>query len=410
MSLTGSLFPSTLALLSVVAFVAVVVLWPRLAGNHPARIAGRAGMLLGVNVLVLVTALAVLNAQFLFFTGWSDLTGSVTATSRATALQRGGPASRAAVALAHGSAAQAAQVLPPLPLRRMSRSGTITYSITGARSGLHGQVVVQLPPGYTDPARAGTRYPVLETFQGYPGAPAQWIQTMKLGTVIRHQVTARRMGPALIVSPQVEFPAGVDTECVNGAPGSPQLETWLTEDIPNWVTHTFRVRTDRAAWATIGLSTGGWCAAMAAMLHPAQYSAAIVMAGYFRPEFGPFYEPYASVSKLAKRYDLVHLAHTTPPPVAIWLETSHADPVSYSSSAALLKAARRPLALDALVLQRAGHRISIWQGLLPRSLTWLGANVPGFKPRSSLVSAIPATVSTGSPRKSRSAGLTASRR
>jgi len=38
------------------------------------------------------------------------------------------------------------------------------------------------------------------------------------------------------------------------------------------------------------------------------------------------------------------------------------------------------LAVDATVLQHAGHRISLWKGLLPGSLAWLGANVEGFKP------------------------------
>lgn len=143
---------------------------------------------------------------------------------------------------------------------------------------------------------------------------------------------------------------------------------------------TFRVSTDRASWATIGLSAGGWCAAMATMLHPAQYSAAVVLGGYFRPEFGPFYQPYPAKAPAGARYDLVRLAHQAAPPVAIWLETSHADPVSYSSSAAFLKATRSPTAVDAVVLQHAGHRLSVWQGLLPQALTWLGTNVAGFSP------------------------------
>ena len=103
------------------------------------------------------------------------------------------------------------------------------------------------------------------------------------------------------------------------------------------------------------------------------------MGGYFRPEFGPFYNAYPPGGRLAARYDLVALSRRKPPPVAIWLETSHSDAVSYNSSAAFLKAAKSPLAVDATVLQHAGHRISLWQGLLPGSLTWLGANVPGFK-------------------------------
>jgi len=105
------------------------------------------------------------------------------------------------------------------------------------------------------------------------------------------------------------------------------------------------------------------------MLHPAQYSATIVMGGYFRPDFGPSYEAHPPGSTLAAHYDLVALARRKPPPVAIWLETSHADALSYVSSVAFLRAAKPPLAVDATVLQHAGHRISLWQGLLPSSLT-----------------------------------------
>jgi enterochelin esterase-like enzyme len=334
---------------------------------------------LTVNALVLLTAVTQLNAQFLFFADWTDLRGAFGGSITATALNRGATASHATTRKVRGVVATAGKALPPLPAGRVSPSGVISYTVRGPRSGITGTVVVQLPPGYTKPGNASVRYPVLEAFQGYPGTPKFWIDTMNLGDVAAQQAASRRIRPALVVAPQVEFPPGVDTECVNGSASNPQLETWLAEDVPNWVTHTFRVQTSRVSWATIGLSAGGYCAAMVAMLHPAQYSAAIVMSGYFRPEFGPFYEAYPPGSQLAARYDLVALTRRKPQPVAVWLLTSHADVVSYSSSTAFLKAAKPPLAVEATVLQNAGHRLSLWQGLLPGSLTWLGANVPGFK-------------------------------
>ena len=378
MSLTGWLFPDSVAVLTVAAFVAAVIWWPQLAGRGRSRIVARIGMLLGINLLVLLTAAIQLNAQFLFFADWTDLAGAFGGTSTSTALTRGTSASKAANHTVTGSAATPAATLPPLPPQGVSATGIITYSVTGPLSGITGTIVVQLPPGYTDSGQASVRYPVLETFQGYPGTPREWVDTMALGTVMADTVTARRMRPALIVSPQMEIPAGVDTECVNGGPGHAQVETWLAQDVPNWVARTFRVQTTRTAWASIGLSAGGWCAAMVAMLHPAQYSAAIIMAGYFAPEFGPLYDPYPAGSALAARYDLVALAKRAPPPVALWVQTSHSDPVSYTSSAALLKAAKPPLAISATVLQHAGHRMSLWEGLTPSTLVWLGSNIPGF--------------------------------
>ena len=380
MPLTGWAFLSLTVLVTVAAFVALVVVWPSLAGRRPSRVAGRTGLLLLVNVLVLFTAAALLNAQFQFFADWTDLKGAFGGTPTVAALSRGASASHAAARTVPGQAATGAATQPPLPPGQVSSTGVVSYTVKGPLSGLTGTVVVQLPPGYTDPAEATVRYPVLETFHGYAGYPSAWITEMNLGGVMAQEVAARHMRSALIVSPQLEIPPGVDTECVNGRPGLPQLETWVARDVPDWAARTFRVRTDRGSWAGIGLSAGGWCAAMATMLHPAQYAAAIVMGGYFRPEFGPFYEPYPPGSPLAARYDLVALARNRPPPVALWVETSHADAVSYRSSAALFKAARPPLAVDAVVLQHAGHRLGVWKALLPQSLTWLGANVPGFAP------------------------------
>jgi enterochelin esterase-like enzyme len=378
-SLTGGVFLTLVGVLTGAAFVGLVVVWPSLAGRSAGRVAARAGMLVLVNGLVLLTAATQLNARFLFFADWTDLRGAISGSVIKTSLSRGGSAVRAAERPVGGTSATAVAVLPTLP-PQSSHDPVLRFTVTGPLSGLTSTVVVRLPPGYTDPAQAATRYPVLETFQGYPGSPRQWVDTMRIGSVMGQAVAAHRMRAALVVSPQVEIPAGVDTECVNGAPGRPQLETWLAQDVPNWVARTFRVRTDRTSWATIGYSTGGWCAAMVAMLHPAQYGGAVVLGGYFRPQFGPSYEPYAPRSGLAERYDLVALTKRSPAPVALWLETSHSDAVSYATSSALLRVARSPLSLQAVVLRHAGHRVSLWQGLLPEALGWLGRSLGGFGP------------------------------
>lgn len=379
MSLTGGLFLTLVTLCAIGAFVVLVVRWPSLAGRSPGRIVARAGMLVLVNALVLVTAATQLNARYLFYADWTDLQGAMNGTVIKTSVTRGANAAKAAGRSLPGPAATSPGSGPSSP-PGATEGRAITYTVHGPLSGLDSTVVVQLPAGYLSPANRDVSYPVLETFQGYPGAPDEWVTTMPLEAVMAREVHARRMRPALIVSPQVEIPAGIDTEGVNGRPGYPQLETWLSQDVPNWVARSFRVSTNRSSWATIGLSAGGWCAAMTTMLHPAQYGAAIVLGGYFRPEFGPLYEPYPPKSALAARYDLVALTKRSPPSVSLWLETSHSDPVSYSSSAALLTAVRPPLSVKAVVLRHAGHRIAIWAGFLPEVLTWLGANVPGFGP------------------------------
>ena len=58
---------------------------------------------------------------------------------------------------------------------------------------------------------------------------------------------------AIIVSPNLEIPSGVDSECVDGGSAGPAVETWMSQDVPDWVLTTFRARSDRRSWATIGL-------------------------------------------------------------------------------------------------------------------------------------------------------------
>lgn len=381
MSLTGPWFLALVVIATAAGFVAAVLGLPRFSASQPRPVLARVLVLLLVNVLVLFSAAVVLNDQFIFFADWTDLRGALFGGVKGSASYAGGPAARAAripVRMPTGQATP--KVLPSLPPGASATDRVLRFTVTGARSRVRAAVYVTLPQGYTDAANAARRYPVLETFPGYPGGPAQWIETMDLGGALDKAVRSRVVGPAIIVSPATEIPPGIDTECVNGVDGEPQVETWLTQDVPNWVSHTFRVRTDRASWATIGLSAGAWCAAMATMLHPEQYAAGVVMGGYFSPEFSADYRPFGRGSPQAQRYDLVALAEHGAPPVALWVETSHSDRVSYPSTAALLAASRAPLSVQALVLMHAGHRLSVWRDELPEVIAWLGRNIPGFAP------------------------------
>jgi enterochelin esterase-like enzyme len=387
-ALTGRVFLALVALLALASFAGAVAVMPRISGRRARSVVARSGVLILVNLMVLLTATVSLNDQFVFFADWTDLHGAMFGGQQVSTSAAGTTAARAANAPVPGSAATPTtpglpgqtRVLPPLPAGAGVADRVLRYTVTGPRSGLRGVVLVTIPEGYTDPANAARTYPVLETFHGYPGDPSQWLDSMGLGTAIDAGVRAGKVGEMVTVSPALEFPGGVDTECVDGAGGAAQVETWLTVDIPNWVVNTFRVRTDRSAWATIGLSMGAWCAAMATMLHPQQYAAGIVMGGYFTPQFSANYRPFGPAGPQAHRYDLIALARQKPPSVALWVETSHSDHISYPSASKLLAAAHPPLSVQALVLNHAGHRLSLWQGELPQALSWLGKNLVGFHP------------------------------
>ena len=240
-------------------------------------------------------------------------------------------------------------------------------------------VEVWLPQSYTQPGSSHRRYPVIEVFHGIPGSPLEYSHDINLGKMVSGLASAGKMGEAILVMPD-SSPKNVDTECVNGGSQGPAMEDWLTQDVPNWARQNLRVQQGPESWATMGLSTGGFCSVAAAMLHPQTYGAAIELGGYLRPEFDSKYRPFAHGSAAWDRYDLLKLALSAPPPVKLWIETSKTDTLSYQGNARLIAAATAPMTVTADILQDAGHRMSVWVAAMPTALQWLGRAVSGFHP------------------------------
>lgn len=375
MTLIGGPFLALVATAAVLGVVGAALWLPRTSRTVRGFLA-RVLTQLGVSLLVVVLVAVVLNDQFTFYTDWGDLLG----TNKAAGEQASGGTSpqKALEAKPSGpglEVARPAQLAPlPSPGQRLQN-----YSFTGAKSGLKGRILVILPAGYEDPANSARAYPVIETFHGWPGNPEVWTQAMHIGPAIDALTAQRKIADTIVVAPQLEFPSGTDTECVDGGVAGPQVETWVSRDVPDLLASTLRVRTDRASWAAAGFSSGGWCSAMAAMLHPDIYGAGIVLGGYFAPEFGKTYRPFGPADPPAKRYDLLDLAQRNPPPVALWVHTSKSDGLSWASTARLLKDGRQPLSIQSVVVDGAGHRTAVWDDVLPEALTWLGRTVSGFK-------------------------------
>lgn len=381
MRLDGLPFLVLVCALAVTGVLAAAAWLPRTRRSVRGFVA-RVATLLGVSALTLLCVAVVANNSFHFYADWGDLFGTTAPTTQTA--QAGTSASEALGGSAPGAglqtppASQGTQpaALPPLPAPGQRRQ---SYVVQGTSSQLTGRLVVSLPPGYEDPANAGRTYPVIEAFHGFPGTPEVWAEGVNLVPSLDALAARRGIQDVIVVAPQLEFPPGTDTECVNGGPGGPQVETFVGTDVPKFVAQHLRVRTDRASWATIGFSSGGWCAAMTTMLHPDVFGAAVVLGGYFTPAFGNAYHPFPPGDPAADRYDLVRLARAAPPPVALWVQTSRADGLSYSTSAAVLAGARPPLSVQSRVEVGAGHRMSVWTAAVPDALAWLGTTITGFR-------------------------------
>ncbi len=382
MSLTGTGTTWVLWLVAAATFTWGVVSWPDAAGIGRSGRLGRAHLRRAASQLAVVaTALlavaGTLNAQYDWYSSWNDL---------GTAFG-GGNSSAGSPGLVGAGNGQ-----PAAPIRSLGESqikglnpdpGTegqyVTVTLPGPVSRLSGSVVIWLPQSYTQAGSSHRRYPVIEVFHGIPGSPREYSHDINLGKMVAGLAAAGRIRESILVMPD-SSPHHVDTECVNGGSRGPAMEDWLTQDVPTWVRQNLRVQPDRESWATMGLSTGGFCSVMATMLHPQTYGTAIELGGYLSPLFDSHYRPFTPGSTAWNRYDLVKLAATAPPPVALWIETSKTDSLSYQGNSRLIATASAPMTVTSDVLQDAGHRMSVWVGVMPTALQWLGNTATGFKP------------------------------
>lgn len=366
-----------LGFLCVIGVIALTTVLPRMAGRWWWWLI-RLVSLVVVIALTMTTSLVYLNDQYGWYVSWSDLLGNE--GPQQVAMRGAAPAVAAASAVSGpGFAAlpAAPKSLPPLPQPGQRLQN---YTVSGKASGATGPVQVYLPASYAKDAPKGRHYPVILAYHGFPSDPNGWTRTMRLPAEIDTAVAQHRLAEAVVVVPQINIPKEVDTECVNGPSGSPQMETWLAQDIPAFVVTHFSVVRARSSWATMGYSLGAWCSAMIGLLHPDLVGGTVSLGGYYQPDFLPQYSPYQPGSAGWEHYDLVALVQHRPPPLAMWVQTGDEDRYRHSTRQ-FLHAVKSPLSVTSVSLPGAGHRVDVWQAELPAALVWLGASVPGFHPR-----------------------------
>lgn len=405
-ALTGPLVTWGCVVLAISAFVLGVWLVPALLRRHAvplwrARLTQAVTLVL-CSALVLLATCVVLNRSYVFYGSWDDLFDTGTqgistalfGAARGTGTeggaighQSGEPGDAIPLSAADAQALRRARTAPPTALqaaplhdpalRGIQATGGgqyVTVRIPGSRSRLNQQVVVYLPAGYT--RQTARRYPVLLAFSGIPGSPRTWERAFEIGPRIEQLARAGTLSQAIVVMPVV-YPGSHDSECVDADHG-PQYETWLTQDVPDWVRTHLRTVESPMAWATIGYSAGGWCATMLSVRHPELARASISLGGYFQVDYAPRQRWTAPDDP---RYNLPEVAARTRPPVTMYFFAGGEDRLSDSSLHRMETAVADPTALTVRRSRHGGHMVPLWAGHLALSLRWLGGHAAGFDPR-----------------------------
>jgi S-formylglutathione hydrolase FrmB len=314
--------------------VALALCWDRIG------VVGRTGIATACVLSVALAAALQLNRLIEAYPSWSALTG------------------------VSSSAAPAAPAVAP---RDITGSRIIGVHVTGKASGLTLPMSVYLPPGY-DRGRH-RRFPVIEALHGYPGSPHTWTRRLNVRAWLTQEIDAGRMAPTVVLFPYQTPKQLLDTECTNLAHG-PQAETFLTRDVPAYAKAHLRVRTDRAGWALIGYSAGGFCATNLALRHPAEYAAAASLSGYSNPGI-----TVGDGSEKTTNNDAWRLTHLPQPATSLYLAWAADDPPTRRASTMIARLAHAPLTVTTAVVAYGGHSDAAWQKMEAPAFDWLSAHL-----------------------------------
>jgi S-formylglutathione hydrolase FrmB len=318
-----------------------------------------------------VLAADIVNRDYGFYSSFNDLLGSVPV--QGTVVSTAGPSGVDAGTGRHPFY-RSGDVWPTGDRGDASRGRVIQVRLDGSRSGVRRDALVYLPAAYFQSSQPRRRFPVIELFHGYPGNPTNWTRQLHFEQTLDAEIAARRMPPVIAVAPMDNDP-GRDSECVD-AVGGQRDETYLAVDVPADIRRQFRALATPRTWATLGYSTGGFCAVNLALHHPDRYAAAASLAGYYTAVVdrttGDLYRGDTAVWRWNSPQWVVSHAPTTVP---LYLVASRGDPQALWAMVSMRRAVHNRLPLVTVTLPSGGHNFSVWYTASLAAFEWLGAHL-----------------------------------
>ncbi|HMD91699.1 MAG TPA: alpha/beta hydrolase-fold protein [Trebonia sp.] len=361
------LLPFTIVLWSWVALAGVLLALARqpLLRTWPRRAAA-----IAASVFVLVAAANQVNLAFQAYPSlrialapWLDPKPLFTKTVRATE-----------VIAKPGQAVDSIWHPPP----RMPKTGAVyRVNIPGVRSGFAARPgYLYLPPAYLATPRP--QLPVLVLLSGQPGDSRNWLDAGQLQAMM-DGFAARHGGLApIVVMPDDLGSEFANPMCLNSRLGN--VQTYLTVDVPNWITSHLQVRPPGQGWAVGGFSAGGTCAIQLATQAPRLYRVFVDVSGQDEPTLGSrrrtIGKAFGGDAAAFARVDpIVVLARTRFPRSAGVFVGGTNDRV-YTPEQRIIYLAARHAGMNVSFMELpGGHDWRVWRGGLQQNVAWLAGQL-----------------------------------
>lgn len=239
----------------------------------------------------------------------------------------------------------------------------------------HRQEYVYLPPAWFRPD--APRLPVVVMLAGTPGRPDDWLRAGQAAATVDAWAAAHRQVAPIVVFPDHNGSFMGDTECVDGARG--RAETYLSEDVPNFVLSALRADPDPAKWGVVGLSEGGTCALELVLRHPGRFRHFVDLSGDANPNLG---RPRRTLALLygGRRdrmtdHDSTRLLSHADPRITAWFGAGRQDRGPLSAAVSLAEYAQRAGLATRLDIQPGGHDFTYWTAAWARAAPALFARL-----------------------------------
>jgi S-formylglutathione hydrolase FrmB len=384
--LTGTATLVVVILAAVVSPVACLGCWSRVRGPRSVRTGTRLALFAACQLSTTALVGVLVNNYGQFYSTWGDLLGTTsTAPVMNTAAHFGAAVSapRSATQKVALSQTAGSPQIPPAAgdwktlgwstrAEWADRGAVVNTTVANAGSALSEQALVYLPPAYFRTGAAARQLPLVEVLTGYPGVPMNLITRMHYPDRLLQAIQAGQAQNMILVMlrPAPTFPW--DTEC-SDVPGGPQTLHFFTDAVPASISRQFGVHP--TAYATMGDSTGGYCAAKIAMFDPSRFLAAVSLSGYYKAATDSTTRGiFANKPNFRDQNDLEwRLAHLPAPDISLLIATARDEggDDGYQVAQRWLHDIKAPMSADELVLDHGGHNFRTWGRELPYAMRWL---------------------------------------
>jgi enterochelin esterase-like enzyme len=249
--------------------------------------------------------------------------------------------------------------------------GTIVADslVSPALKGQKKPFLVYLPPSYNTPQGRTKRYPVLYLLHGSPGSDKDWFTGGKADQSADTLIAQGKIPELIMVLPDGNGRPGATSEWGNSYDHQQNMETYVANDLVQYVDAKYRTISEPAYRGIGGNSMGGFGAMNIAIHHPDIFGFVISLGGYYRAE-GAIWGNNPSYIKANSPIDVL------PTDKAAWrlqifLGAATKDQPYYSYTrqfASELDHLQIPYQFD---IQSGFHSWKIWQIQIYNALLWL---------------------------------------